>query len=326
MDDGYIRVAIGEPQVDVQKDGIVVSVDIIEGPQFLVGTVDILGDETMDREQLFALVELEPGDGVQPLDALRRRRPAARLLRRPRLLRRVGRTPITNVDPEKKQIATSFEVKKGELYFVEGIDVNGNMRTADTVVRRQLAIGEGELYSAQAIAKSKQRVQRLGYFEEVEVQAKPTDVPNRVAMSVDVVERPTGSFSFGAGVGSVDGFIVSGSITQENLFGTGRSLSAGVDMGSQNHNYYVRFVEPYVFDTAASLSVTVNSSRERVQRLRRGADRLQPLARLPARRGRDLRQRRLRVRRADRSRATSSSRPRRCSSARSSRATPPRRS
>jgi outer membrane protein assembly factor BamA len=112
---------------------------------------------------------------------------------------------------------------------------------------------------------TKQRVQRLGYFEEVEVQAKPTDVPNRVAMTVDVVERPTGSFSFGAGVGSVDGFIISGSITQENLFGTGRSLSAGVDMGSQNHNYYIRFVEPYVLNSAASLSLTVNSSESEYQ-------------------------------------------------------------
>ena len=259
MDQGYIRVAIGEPHVDVQEDGLVVSVDITEGPQFLVGTVDILGDETMDREQLFALVALEPGE-VFSRSTLSADVDRLRGYYADRGFFDASVSPITNVDPEKKQIATSFEVKKGELYFVEGIDVNGNMRTADTVVRRQLAIGEGELYSAQAVATSKQRVQRLGYFEEVEVQAKPTDVPNRVAMSVDVVERPTGSFSFGAGVGSVDGFIVSGSITQENLFGTGRSLSAGVDMGSQNHNYYVRFVEPYVLGTAASLSLTVNSS------------------------------------------------------------------
>ncbi|MEX2207557.1 MAG: outer membrane protein assembly factor BamA [Myxococcota bacterium] len=259
MDDGYIRVAIGEPQVEVKEDGLTVAVDIIEGPQFLVGTVDILGDETMDREQLFGLVELEPGE-VFSRSTLSADVDRLRGYYADRGFFDASVAPITNVDPEKKEIATQFEVKKGELYFVEGIDVNGNMRTADTVVRRQLAIGEGELYSAQAIALSKRRVQRLGYFEEVEVQAKPTDVPNRVAMSVDVVERPTGSFSFGAGVGSVDGFIVSGSITQENLFGTGRSLSAGVDMGSQNHNYFIRFVEPYVMGSAASLSLTVNSA------------------------------------------------------------------
>jgi len=259
MDEGYVRVSIGQPEVDVSEKGIVVRVDISEGPQFLVGTVDILGDETMDRGQLFGLVELEPGD-VFSRSTLSSDVDRLRGYYADRGFFDATVNPITNVDPEKKEIATSFEVKKGELYFVEGIDLNGNVRTADTVVRRQLAIGEGELYSAQAVAKSKMRVQRLGYFEEVEVRAKPTDEPNRVSMSVDVVERPTGSFSFGAGVGSVDGFIVSGSITQENLFGTGRALSAGADMGSQNHYYYVRFLEPYVLGSVASLSLTLNSS------------------------------------------------------------------
>jgi outer membrane protein insertion porin family len=259
MDEGYIRVAIGQPQVDVSEEGIVVRVDVSEGPQFMVGTVDILGDETMDRGQLFGLVELEPGE-VFSRSTLSSDVDRLRGYYADRGFFDATVNPITNVDPDKKEIATSFEVKKGELYFVEGIDLNGNVRTADTVVRRQMAIGEGELYSAHAVAKSKMRVQRLGYFEEVEVRAKPTDEPNRVAMSVDVVERPTGSFSFGAGVGSVDGFIVSGSITQENLFGTGRALSAGADMGSQNHYYYVRFLEPYVLGSVASLSLTLNSS------------------------------------------------------------------
>ncbi|MGH9886098.1 MAG: outer membrane protein assembly factor BamA, partial [bacterium] len=245
MDDGYIRVSIGEPEVNVTKDGITVSVDITEGPQFLVGTVDILGDETMDRDQLFALVELEPGK-VFSRSTLSADVDRLRGYYADRGFFDAAVNPITNVDPEKKEIATSFDVKKGELYFVEGIDINGNTRTADSVVRRELSIGEGELYSASALARSKARVQRLGYFEEVEVQAKPTDVPNRVGMSIDVVERPTGSFSFGAGVGSTDGFIVSGSVRQDNLFGTGRSLSAGADLGSVNRSYYVRFVEPYV--------------------------------------------------------------------------------
>jgi len=260
MDDGFIRVAIGDPQVDVNEDGIVVKVDVTEGPQFLVGTVDILGDETMDRGQLFALVELEPGE-VFSRSTLSGDVDRLRGYYADRGFFDAAVNPITNVDAEKKQIATSFEVKKGELYFVEGIAVNGNTRTADTVVRRQLAIGEGELFSASALAKSKQRVQRLGYFEEVEVQAKPTEVPNRVAMSVDLVERPTGSFSFGAGVGSVAGFIVSGSVRQDNLFGSGRSLSAGADLGSQQHSYYVQFVEPYIFGTAAQLSVTLNNAK-----------------------------------------------------------------
>ncbi len=260
MDEGYIRVSIGRPQVEVVDKGLRVRVDVEEGPQFKVGTVDILGDETMDRDELLALVKLQPG-AVFSRSVLTGDVDRLRNFYADRGFFDAAVNPITNVDAEKLEIATNFEVKKGELYFVEGIDVNGNTRTADTVVRRELSIGEAELYSAAAVAKSKQRVQRLGYFEEVEIQTRPTDQPNRVAMSVDVVERPTGSFSFGAGVGSVDGFVVSGSVRQDNLFGTGRSLSAGADLGSINRTYYVRFVEPYVFNTAGSLTATLQSAR-----------------------------------------------------------------
>ena len=127
-------------------------------------------------------------------------------------------------------------------------------------MRRELSIDEGDMYSAAMVANSKARVQRLGYFEEVDISAKPADQPHRVSMSVDVVEKPTGSFSFGAGFGSVDGFIVSGSVRQDNLFGTGRSLSAGVDLGSINKSFYLRFVEPYVLGTAANLALTGQSA------------------------------------------------------------------
>ena len=260
MDDGYIRVSIGRPQVDVVDDSLRVSVEIEEGPQFHVGTVDILGDETMNRDELLGLVKLQPG-AIFSRSVLTGDVDRLRGYYADRGFFDAAVNPITNVDAERLEIATNFEVKKGELYFVEGIDLNGNTRTADAVVRRELSIGEAELYSAAAVAKSKQRVQRLGYFEEVEIQTRPTDQPNRVAMSVDVVERPTGSFSFGAGVGSVDGFVVSGSIRQDNWFGTGRSLSAGADLGSVNRTYYVRFVEPYVFNTAGSLSATLQSAR-----------------------------------------------------------------
>ncbi|MFI5315934.1 MAG: outer membrane protein assembly factor BamA [Myxococcota bacterium] len=259
MDNGYIRVQVGEPQVQVDDDGIKVAVDITEGPQYKVGTIDVLGDETMDRDQLLHLIQQKPGD-VFSRSKLTSDVDHLRGFYGDRGFYDASVNPITQVDPEKLTVACNFEVKKGELYFVDGIDLHGNTRTADTVVRRELSIDEGDMYSAAAVARSKQRVQRLGYFEEVDIAAKPSDEPHRVAMTVDVVERPTGSFSFGAGFGSVDGFIISGSVRQDNLFGTGRSLSAGVDLGSINKSYYLRFIEPYVFGTAASLALTAQSA------------------------------------------------------------------
>ncbi len=255
MDKGYIRVQVGEPQVSVTDDGITVAVDISEGAQYRVGTIDVLGDETMDRDKLLELIQQKPGE-VFSRSKLTGDVDRLRAFYGDRGFYDASVNPITQVDPEKLTVACNFEVKKGELYFVDGIDLHGNTRTADTVVRRELSIAEGDMYSAAAIARSKARVQRLGYFEEVEIAAKPSDEPHRVAMAVDLVEHPTGSFSFGAGFGSVDGFVVSGSVRQDNLFGTGRSLSAGADLGSINQSYYVRFVEPYVFGTSSSLALT----------------------------------------------------------------------
>ena len=259
MDQGYIRVNIGEPVVNVTDEGITVSVDIVEGPQFRVGTVDVLGDETMDHEALIALLQQKPGE-VFSRSKLTADVDRLRGFYGDRGFYDAAVNPITQVDPEKLTISTNFEVKKGELYFVDGIDLHGNTRTADTVVRRELSISEGDLYSAAAVARSKMRVQRLGYFEEVDIAAKPSDQPHRVAMSVDLVEKPTGSFSFGAGFGSTDGFILSGSVRQDNLFGTGRSLSAGVDLGSINKSFYLRFVEPYFMGTASTLGLTGQSA------------------------------------------------------------------
>jgi outer membrane protein insertion porin family len=259
MDHGYIRAQIGEPQVAVTDDGIVVTVDISEGPQYHVGTIDVIGDDTMDRDQLVALIQQKTGD-VFSRSMLTADVDRLRGFYGDRGFYDAAVNPITQVDPEKLTVACNFEVKKGELYFVEAIDLHGNTRTQDKVVRRELSIDEGDMYSAAMVANSKARVQRLGYFEEVDISAKPADQPHRVTMSVDVVEKPTGSFSFGAGFGSVDGFVVSGSVRQDNLFGTGRSLSAGADLGSINKSFYLRFVEPYVFGTIASLALTGQSA------------------------------------------------------------------
>jgi len=259
MDQGYIRVQIGEPVVEVTDEGIKVSVDIVEGPQYRVGTVDVLGDETMDHDVLMQLLQQQPGE-VFSRTKLTNDVDHLRGFYGDRGFYDASVNPITQVDPEKLTVSCNFEVKKGELYFVDGIDLHGNTRTKDTVVRRELSLSEGDLYSAAAVSRSKIRVQRLGYFEEVDIAAKPSDQPHRVSMNVDLVEKPTGSFSFGAGFGSVDGFILSGSVRQDNLFGTGRSLSAGADLGTINRSFYIRFIEPYVFGTISSLSLTAQSA------------------------------------------------------------------
>lgn len=262
MDEGFIRVEVGDPEVDIRKDGLFVTVKIEEGPQFRSGAVEVLGDESTDREALLSLVQTREGEvfsRTRLTDDVERLR--AYYADRGFFDARV--VPRTAVDEEKLHVSTAFAVEKGGLFFVDRIDVRGNTRTRDEVVRRELGISEGELYSGEAVRSSKARVRRLGFFEEVNIEAERTDKPGRVTLGVDVVERPTGSFSFGAGVGSTDGFLLSASISQDNLFGQGRAISASADLGGRSQSFHLRYLEPYAFGTSAALGGSVSMvSRE----------------------------------------------------------------
>ena len=198
MDNGFIRVSLDDPDVRVEDDDLYVTVRVREGPQFRNGTIDVLGDETMDLELLAGLVETEQGEvfsrSVLSEDVERLR---AYYADRGFFDARIN--PRTDVDPDARTVASTFEVEKGDLFFIDRIEVRGNTRTRDQVVRRELGVSEGELYSAQAVRRSEARVRRLGFFEEVTIDARQLDTARRLALAVEVVERPTGSFSFGAG-------------------------------------------------------------------------------------------------------------------------------
>ena len=256
MNNGYIRVDISEPRVEVTDDGIEVAMDISEGPQFTVGSVGIAGDSTLDRDELLRYVALDDGDvfsrGTLTDDV---ERVKYRFADRGFYAAEVK--PRTDVDPDKLTVDILFEVDKGELFFVDWIQVAGNTRTRDKVVRRELSLDEGALYSYGAVERSKARVRRLGYFEEVNVEAEETDDGN-IGVTVDVVERPTGSFSFGAGFGSVDGFLLTTAIRQDNLFGRGYSVSASVDFGGSRRFGSLRFANRALFGSPAGFSVSGN--------------------------------------------------------------------
>jgi outer membrane protein insertion porin family len=249
-DQGFIRARMSEPEVTFDEDGLRVKVRVDEGPQFKVGAINVLGDDSMDSAELTKLVQLKPGEvfnrSMLSDDVERLRLHYADLGYFSAEVR-----PRTDVDPNDLTVDCVFEAEKGELYFVDKIDVSGNTRTRDDVVRRELSLVEGELYSAEALRRSQARVRRLGFFEEVNIEPRQVS-DGKVAIDVDVVERPTGAFSFGAGFGSTDGFLLNGSIRQDNLFGKGYGLNLQADLGSRNQRASFRFSDPFVFGTPAA--------------------------------------------------------------------------
>jgi outer membrane protein insertion porin family len=257
MDAGYIRVKLGDPEVTTGEDGLRVRVVVEEGNRYRVGSLEVAGDDSIDTDELRSLVGLKTGD-VFSRSGLSADVDKLQGFYADRGYYFAKVTPRTRVNPEDLTVDCAFEVEKGELVFIDRIEVAGNQRTRDDVVRRELSFVEGGLYSRLAVERSRARVHRLGFFEEVTIEPKPRDDAGRLGLGVNVVERSTGSFSFGAGFGSTDGFLVNGAIRQDNLLGKGWGLNASVDMGSSSQAAYFRFFNPYLWGSLFSGSTTLS--------------------------------------------------------------------
>jgi len=257
LDDGYVRADVGQPEVGVEEDGLVVRVPVSEGDQYHLGKTKLAGDDAVDFDKLRG--ELALSDGAvfnrsklnEDLEEVE-----SHYTDRGFFMAKVQ--PLTKVDEAAKQVDVTFEVEKGSLYFLREIDVTGNQTTVDKVVRREVRLVEGQLYSARALDLSKQRLTRLGHFEQVNFEPKQTDFANQLDLGVKVVEKPTGSISFGAGVSSRDGFVISGALADSNLFGRGYAASIGADIGGSNDRFFLNFAWPYFLDTNWGLSTQLS--------------------------------------------------------------------
>lgn len=256
LDAGFIHIEVGEPDVMPTKDGLIVTVKITEGDQYHVGKVDVRGDETVDIDAMRGKLKLKEGavfdrsylnDDLKALEH--------RYTDRGFFMAKVS--PITRVDDDKKTVGIVFQIEKGPLYFLRHIDITGNSTTIDPVIRRQIDSVEGELYSARSINKSKIRVKSLGFFEDVDFEPKQTDHPDQLDLDVKVVEHPTGSLSFGAGYSSQDGFVLSGSVSQTNLFGRGYGGSLSADIGTQTQRFFLNLQDAYFLGSNFGLSASI---------------------------------------------------------------------
>jgi outer membrane protein insertion porin family len=157
--------------------------------------------------------------------------------------------PSTNVDSEARIADIKFNIQKGSKVFIEKIEIEGNLKTRDKVIRRQLRVYEGEYYSGTGLSTSQRRVNSLGFFEKVEISESKGSRPDRIVIKVKVKERPTGTFQIGAGFSSVENFIATAQISQQNLFGRGQTLALMAQLSSLRQLFSLSFIEPYFLDT-----------------------------------------------------------------------------
>src|SRR5258706_12569906 len=244
---GYLDFNIESTQVSITPDrrDIYITVNFSEGEKYTVSKVELAGQLIAPREELQKFVLLKPGD-VFSREKLTATTKA--------ISDRLGNdgyafanaNAIPEVDKEKRTVSFSIVIDPGRRVYVRRIDVTGNQKTRDEVVRREMRQLEGGYYDASKIQLSRRRIDRTQYFSEVNVETQPVEGnPDQVDISYTVKERPTGALLFGLGFSSVEKLALSASITQSNIFGTGKFLALNVSHGTVNSVYSLSYVNPY---------------------------------------------------------------------------------
>jgi outer membrane protein insertion porin family len=269
-DAGFLQVELGEPIVKPSEDGLAVTVPVTEGRRFKVGALEIEGDESVDEQVLREKLELETGEWLNR-SALTKDVETLTDHYRDRGFYFASVSPLTNLGGSSDAVDVAFQVKKGPLYFIRQVDIEGNDTTVDPVIRREVPLAEGQLYSQRQINLAKRRIQGLGFFEEVDLKPEPTEEAEQLDLSVKVVERPTGSFSFGAGFSSQDRFVINGSLSQQNLFGRGWATNLSADVGGRTQRFLVSLQDPSIFDSDWGLGVTAFRTSLRFQDFKQDA-------------------------------------------------------
>ncbi|MGH8762417.1 MAG: outer membrane protein assembly factor BamA [Nitrosospira sp.] len=244
---GYLEFNIESTQVSITPDmqDIYITVNITEGPQYKVADIKLAGELLLPEDELRKLIKLAPGDVFS-----RERLTESIKLITDRLgddgyaFANINASP--QLDKEKQQVAFTFFVDPGRRVYVRRIHITGNSRTRDEVIRREMRQFEGGWYSTSKINRSKQRIDRLNYFLAVDVETPA--VPNatdQIDVNVQVKEKATGAVMFGAGYSNMEGIILSGSVAQDNIFGTGKFVNLMVNTGRVNKVYSLSYTDPY---------------------------------------------------------------------------------
>ncbi len=259
FDEGYLEIKISKPTVDLSPDRkwFTVRFPIDEGPQFRFSRIGYKG------QTIFSEAELRSGSKLKDGDVVRMAEVREDIKRATDVYGSKGYAfsdinPLIQPDPESKTAMVTFDVKEGALIRVRNINISGNDKTRDKVIRRELRVSEAELIDTAAMQLSFKRLNNMNYFETVEIIPKQVD-PGTVDLDIKVKEKSTGTFSVGGGFSSLDKLGIVADITEGNLFGRGQLIKIRGQLGQRRSSGVITFREPYLFDEALSGQIDIYS-------------------------------------------------------------------
>jgi len=246
---GYLEFNIESTQVSISpdKEEVFITINVVEGPRYTVSAVNVLGDLVVPEAEIRRLIQIRPGDSFA------RSRLQASVKD---ISERLGVdgyafanvNAVPDIDRVKATVGFTFYVDAGRRAYVRRINISGNSRTRDEVIRRELRQLEDGWYDGTRIERSKVRVRRLGYFEEGGVNFETPPVPgtaDQIDLDITVAEKNTGNVLAGVGYSSSDGVVFNASISQQNIFGSGNALALAVNTSKINRTISATFAEPY---------------------------------------------------------------------------------
>ena len=246
---GYadVRIVSAIGEYDPAKKGFVVTYTIDEGAQYRVGTVEVISNvHAIDPAGLRSQLKLGEGS-VYNADLVEKTVEAMTIQAARQGYAFATVRPRGDRNFETKTINLAFVVEEGARAYIERINIRGNTRTRDYVIRREFDLGEGDAYNRALIDRAERRLKNLNYFKTVKITNEPGSAPDRVVINVDVEEQPTGEFSISGGYSTADGLIGEVSVADRNLMGRGNYAKASVSYGQYVRGFDLTFVEPFLF-------------------------------------------------------------------------------
>jgi len=244
---GYadVRVVSAVSVYDPQKKGFIVTFTVEEGDRYRFGAVDIQSSvSAVDTKTLYGRLRASPGtiynaEAIEKsvenlsIEVARRGYPFAVV------------RPHGDRDTVKHMINVAFSIDDGPRVYVERINVRGNTRTKDYVIRREFDFGEGDAYNRALVDRAERRLKNLNYFKLVKITNEPGSAPDRIVLNVDIEEQPTGEFSIAGGFSTADGWMAELSVSERNLLGQGQFGKFAVQYGQRARGFEVSFAEPF---------------------------------------------------------------------------------
>ena len=250
LSEGYadFRVDSAVAELTPRKNAFFITFTVNEGPRYKFGSVDVAaGLRGLDAKDLQSLIKFKKGDWYdnsvvdEAID---------------KIVDKVGTKgyafvevrPRIDRNRKARQINLTFDIREGPRVFVERIDISGNVRTVDKVVRREFRLIEGDAFNAAKLRRSRKRVHDLNYFEKVTIERQQGSAPDKAVVKVNVEEKSTGSLSVGVGYSTDNGPLVDFGVSERNLLGRGQRMSLKVSLAAEKSTFNIGFTEPYFLD------------------------------------------------------------------------------